>query len=149
MRIFGNELRKSFIEPAGNPVRVEPMENEVDNFVAERVVAKFVCRIALNEEAAGRVNTPGPLFQMPEHLKLLPFFGTLENVNVRFDVSGELLAFQFLGNHAVMELGFDGNRCGDVAVNEVVDEMLGLSVLPLLRMNGERFFTEWVRIPLA
>src|ERR1700719_4461382 len=109
VRVFGNKLSESFIKPAGDSVRVKTMENKVDNLVTERVVGKFVCRIALNEEAAGGVNTAGPLFEMSEHLKLLPFFGTLENINVRFDIGGELIAFQFFCDDAVMELGLDGN----------------------------------------
>ena len=34
-------------------------------------------------------------------------------------------------------------------MNEVIDEMFGLSVFPLLRVNGERFLAERIRITLA
>src|ERR1700730_5514945 len=107
------------------------MENKVDNLVTERVVGKFVCRIALNEEAAGRVNTSGPLFKMSELLKLLPIFRPFEDVNVRFDVGGELLTLQFLGDYAIMEFGFNRNRRRDVSVDEVINEMLRLGVFQL------------------
>src|SRR5579864_963382 len=112
------------------------MENEVDNFVTERVVAEFVGRVALNEETAGRMNSPRPLFQMSEGLKLLPFFGALENINMRLDVGSELFALQLLGHDPIMKFGLDRNRRRHITVDEMINEMLGLSVFPLIRMNG-------------
>ncbi len=149
VRVLRNKLGQSFVQPAGNSVGVKTVENQVDNFVTERVVAEFVGRVALNEEAAGRVNSTRPLFQMSEGLKLLPFFGTLENINVRLDVGGELFALQFLGHDPIMKFGLDRNRRRDIAVKEMINEMLGLSVFPLIRMNGQRLFGERIRIALT
>ena len=149
VRVFGNELRETFIEPARNSVGVKAMENEVDDFVTEKVIAELVGGISLNEQTARRMNSARPLFQVSVGLKFLPFFRTLENVDVRFDAGGELLALELFGNDAIMELSFDRNGSRDVTVNEMIDEMFALGVFPLLGMNRERFFAERVRIALA
>src|SRR5205823_8556740 len=106
------------------------------------IVAEFVGGISLNEETAPGMNSAGPLFQVAVGLKLLPIFGALENINVRFDIGGGLFTLQFLRDHAIMEFRFDRHGCSHVTVDEVVNEMLGFGVLPLLGMNRERFFTE-------
>src|SRR5207253_4708875 len=72
------------------------------------------------------MNLASPLFELTKHLKLLPILRLLENVNVRFGVGGGLIALQFPGHHAVVKLRFDRNGRGDVSVNEMIDEMLGL-----------------------
>ena len=95
------------------------------------------------------MNAACPLFQVTENLKLLPLFRPLENVNVRFDISRELVALQFLGDYSVMKLRFYRNRRRHVTVNEMINEMFGLGVFPLLRMNRERFFAERIRVALA
>jgi len=87
--------------------------------------------------------------QFAEGLKLLPFFRALKNVNVRFDVAGRLIPFQLFGDNAIMKLRFHGNRRGDVTVDEMINEMVGLGVLPLFGMNGECFLPERIRIALA
>ena len=48
-----------------------------------------------------------------------------------------------------MEFRFDRHGRSHVTVHEVVNEMLGFGVLPLLGMNRERFFTERAGIALA
>ena len=48
-----------------------------------------------------------------------------------------------------MKFRFHRNRCGDVAVDEMINEMFGLAVFPLLRVDGERFFAERIGIALA
>ena len=127
------------------------MDDQVHDLVPEQVAGKFVFWVALNEEASLRLNSAGPGFQFAEGLKLLPLFRTFENINVRFDVGrrGDLVALQLFGYSAVMKLRLDRNRRGNVAVNEMVNEMLGLTVLPLLRMDCEGLRPEGVRIALA
>src|SRR2546430_3131879 len=107
LRIFRNILGESFIEPARDAVGVKAVQDKVNNFVTEKIVAEFVSRIPLNKETAGGMNSPRPFFKVSEGLKLLPVFRLLKNVNVRFDVAGRLLALQFLREHAIMKLGFD------------------------------------------
>src|SRR5437660_516801 len=146
---FGNILGESFIQPAWDAVGVKPVDDEVHDLVPEQVAGKFVFWVALNEEASLRLNSAGPGFQFAEGLKLLPLFRTFENINVRFDVAWRLFALQLFGDDAVMKLRLYRNGRGDLAVNEMVNEMVGLAVLPLLRVNGERFLPEWVRIALT
>src|SRR5436853_7710008 len=86
VRVFGNELRETFIEPARDRVGVKPVQHEMDDFVAEQIVAEFVGGISLDEKTAPGMNSAGPLFQVAVGLKLLPIFGALENINVRFDI---------------------------------------------------------------
>src|ERR1700676_4109872 len=50
---LGNILRKSLIQPTRNAVWIKSMQNEMDDFVSEAVVGKFVGRIAYDEEAPG------------------------------------------------------------------------------------------------
>jgi len=95
------------------------------------------------------MNPASPLFELTKHLKLLPILRLLENVNVRFGVGGGLIALQFPGHHAVVKLRFDRNGRGDVSVNEMIDEMLGLAVFPLFRVNCQGFFPERIGIALA
>src|SRR4029450_6578725 len=74
----------------------------------------------------------------------------LENVDVRFSGgAGHRREVEFLGNNAVVKLGLHRNGCCDIAVDEVIDEMVGLGVFPVLWMNGERSGTEWIPISLA
>ena len=68
---------------------------------------------------------------------------------MRLDVGRELFALQFLRDNAIVKLRFDRDGRGDITVNEVINEMLGLGVLPLLRMDRECFFAERVWIALA
>ena len=103
----------------------------------------------MNEEASLRMNAARPLFQIAERLELLPILRSLENIDVRFGIAGRLLALQFFRDDAIMKLCLHRNRRRHVAVNEMIDEMLGLAVFPLLRMNGERFRPERVGIALA
>ena len=48
-----------------------------------------------------------------------------------------------------MKLRFHRDRRDDITVNEMVDEMLGLAVLPLFRVEGERLLAEGAWIALA
>ena len=59
-RAFGNELGEAFVQPARNSVGVKAMQDEMDDFVPEKIVAEFVGGISLDEEAAGRMNSAGP-----------------------------------------------------------------------------------------
>src|SRR2546430_2135992 len=149
VRVFGNELGESLVEPARDAVGVKAMQNEMHDLVSERIVAESVGRISLNEETARGMNSASPRLQFSERLKFSPLFRVLENVNVRFDIGGRLLASQFFRDDAIMKFGLNRNRCGDITVTEMVNEMLGLGVLPLLRMNRQRLFAERVRITLT
>src|SRR5438309_4206047 len=93
---FRNVLRDPFIQPAGNPIGVESMKNEMDDLVPKQITGKFLFRIAENEEAALGMNAAGPLLQFAQTLKLLPILRALENVNVRLDIGQRLVALQFL-----------------------------------------------------
>jgi hypothetical protein len=95
------------------------------------------------------MNPASPLFELTKHLKLLPILRLLENVNVRFGVGGGLIALQFPGHHAVVKLRFDRDGRGDLSVNEMIDEMLGLAVFPLFRVNCQGFFPERIGIALG
>src|SRR5579864_9016111 len=95
------------------------------------------------------MDSAAPRFQISKDLKLLPVFWSFEDVDVRLNIGGWLIALQLLGDHAIMKLRFDRNRCRDVAVNEMINEVLGLGVFPLFGMNCERFFAERIRIALA
>src|SRR5207253_9790414 len=128
---------------------LKAMKNEMNDLVAEKIIAEFIFRISLNEQTAGGVNSTCPRFQFAEGLKLLPFFRPLKNVNVRFDVAGRLFALQFFCDDTIMKLRFHRNGRGHVTVNEMVNKMFGLGVFPLLRMNRERFFAERIRIALT
>src|SRR5256885_17030735 len=85
LRIFGNILGESFIEPARDAVGVKAVQDKVNNLVTKKTVAEFVSRIPLNKETAGGMNSPGPFFEDSEGLKLLPVFRLLNKVNMRFD----------------------------------------------------------------
>jgi hypothetical protein len=145
---FRDVLRKAFIEPTGNAAGVQPMHDEMNNFVPEKIAGKFG-RIALDEETALRMDSARPRFQFAERLKLLPFFRPFENVDVRLRIAGGLFALELFGHDAIVKFRFHRYRGGDVTVNKMVNEMFGLGVLPLVGMNGERFFAQWVRIALA
>src|SRR5437660_12659882 len=84
---FRNVLGDPFIQPAGNPIGIESMKNEMDDLVPKDITGKFLFWITKNEEAALRMNSTGPLLQFAQTLKLLPVFGALENIDVRFDIS--------------------------------------------------------------
>ena len=99
-------LRESLIQPTRNAVRVKAVQDEVNNLVTEKIVAEFVGRIALDEETSGRMNSTAPRLQFSEHLKLLPFFRALKNIDVRFRVCRRLVALQFFCDDAVMEFRF-------------------------------------------
>ena len=127
------------------------MQNQVRDLVAESVVAEFLSRIAHDKKASLRMNPARPRLELSGTLELLPILRFLENVDVRFDVCrrGDLLALQFFRYDAVMKLGFHRNRGHDEAIDEMINEMFGLSVLPLFRMNGQRLGAELIRIALA
>jgi hypothetical protein len=146
---FGNILCESFIQPTRNPVCIKSVEDEMSDFVPESVAAEFVRRIAQDKEASLRMNPARPLFQMAGRLKLLPISRVLEHVNVRLRIPSRLLALELHRDHAIVKLRFHRDRRDDVTVNEMVDEMLGLAVLPLFRVNGERLLAKWVGIALA
>ena len=48
-----------------------------------------------------------------------------------------------------MEFGFHGNRGDDVAMEKVVDEMVGLAMFPFRRVNGQRLGAERIPIRVA
>ena len=107
-------------------------------FVPKSVAAEFVRSIAQDKKASLRMNAARPLFQMADRLKLLPIGRTLEHINVRLRVARRLLALKLLRYHTIVKLRFHRNRRDDVTVNEMVNEMLGLAVFPLFRMESER-----------
>ena len=121
----------------------------MNDLVAEDVARKLPLRIAQNEQTTLGMNSAGPLLQFAQTLELLPVLGALENIDVRFDVGEGLIALQFFRHHAIMKLGFDRDWRRDIAMHEVVNEMLGLAVLPLCWINAERFFAERIGITLA
>src|SRR5207248_10158665 len=101
------------------------------------------------KEASLRMNAVRPLLQAAERLKLLPIGRALEHINVRLRIARRLLALKLFRDHAIMKLRFHRDRRDDITVNEMVDEMLGLAVFPLFRVEGERLFAERVGIALA
>src|ERR1044071_94449 len=125
------------------------MKNQMDDLVPQHISGEFLFRIAENKQASLRMDSAGPFLEFAESLKLLPIFGTFKNIYVRFDVGQRLIALQFLCHDAIMKLGFDRDRRRDIAMDEVVNEMLGLAVFPLRRVNAERFFAERIGIALA
>ena len=149
VRGLGNILRESFIQPRGNAIGIKSVHDQMNDFVPESVIGKFLRRIALNEKTPFGMNASRPPLQIPEYLKLLPFLRSLENVNMRLDVPWRRLALQLFCHHPVVKFGFHGDGSDDVTVDEMVDEMFGLSVFPLVRMNGERFFAERIGVALA
>src|SRR6266567_3115296 len=58
---FRNVLRDPFIQPAGNPIGIESMKNEMNDLVPKDVPGKFLLGIAKNEQAALRMDPIGPL----------------------------------------------------------------------------------------
>ena len=125
------------------------MQNQMCDLVAERVARKLVGRVTNNEEAALGLNPASPRLEFSGALELLPISRLLKNIDVRLCITCGLFALKLLRHHAVMELRFHGNRGHDKAVDEVIDEMLRLAVLPLFRVNGQRLLTKWVRVSLA
>src|SRR4029077_19322927 len=89
---FRNELRDPFIQPARNPIGVKSMKHEMDDLGPKQITGKFLLWITESEQAALGMNAPGPFLQFAQPLKLLPILRTLENVNVRFDISQRLVA---------------------------------------------------------
>ena len=77
------------------------------------------------------MNSTRPFFQIAERLELLPILRVLKNVDMRFGIARGRVALQFLYHHAIMKLCFHRNWRSHVAVNEVINEMLGLAVFPL------------------
>ena len=125
------------------------MENQMGNFVPQKIAAELVGGIAQNKEAPLRMNPARPLLQTAGRLKLLPICRTLENINMGFRIARWLLALQLFRHHAIMKLCLDRDRRDDVAVHEMIDEMLGLAVLPLFRMESERLLAQRVGVTLA
>ena len=119
------------------------------NFVPQGISRKFVGWIALNKEASCRMNSTRPGLEFAEALKLVPFVRVFENIDVGFGVAGRRFAFQLFGHNAVMELRFYRNRCDYIAMNEMIDEMVGFAVFPFSGMDSECFFAERVRVALA
>jgi hypothetical protein len=119
------------------------------DFVSQNIPGKFVGRIAQNEEASGRLNSACPWFQFAKDLKLLPFLGPLENINMGLRIAGGLIALELFGHDTVVKFRFHRDRRGHVTVDEVVNKMVGFAVLPLFRMNRESFFAERIRVLLA
>src|SRR6267378_2862771 len=105
--------------------------------MSERVVREFVSWVALDEETSHRMNSAGPRFEFAERLKLQPVLRAFENVNVRLDIAGWLLALQFFRDDAIIEFRFDRDVRCNITVHEMIDKMLGLAVFPLFGMNGE------------
>src|SRR6478609_4888475 len=119
------------------------------DLVAERVAGKFVGRVANNEEAALGLNPAGPWLEFSGALELLPVGRLLKNINVRLRITCRLFALKLLRHYPVMELRHHRDRRHDKAVDEVIDKMLGLAVLPLFRVNGQGLLPERVRVPLT
>src|SRR5690348_3298737 len=82
-------------------------------------------------------------------LELAPLFRFFENVNMRFHIARWWILLQLFDNHTVVELGFDRDRRCHVTVDVMIDEMLGLGVLPLVRLNRERNFAKRIGVALA
>ena len=95
------------------------------------------------------MNPARPWLETAEVLKLPPLLGIFKDVDVRFGVGRGLVALQFLGDNPIMKLGFDRDRSRDVTVNEMINEMLGLSVFPLAGLDAKRDLAERVGIALA
>src|SRR5205823_7807485 len=150
VRILGNILRESFIQPGWNTAGVKTVQHQVDDFVSQNVVREFVFRVALNEQAALRMNPAGPGFQASAALKLPPLFRIFEDVDVRFNIGrrGDI-PLELFGHDAIVKLRFHGNGGGDVTVDEMVNEMLGLAVFPLRRIDGESNLAKWIGITLT
>ena len=62
---------------------------------------------------------------------------------------GRLLALKLLRHHSIVKFRFDRDWREDVAAHEMINEMLGLAVFPLLRVEGERLLAERIGIALA
>src|SRR5437588_6571027 len=150
-RAFRDVLRESFVQPARDSIRVIAMKNQMGDLVPENVAAEFVSRIAHDKQASLRMDPACPRLQSAELLKLLPIGRLLKNIDVGLRIAGGRLAFalKLLRHGAIMKLRFHRKRRDDKAVDEVINEMLGLAVLPLLRMDRERFLAERVGIALA
>src|SRR5437588_1380270 len=146
---FRNVLRDPFIQPAGNPIGIESMKDEVHDLVPKDIPGKFLFGIAENEQAALGMNATGPFLQFAQTLKLLPILRALENVNVRFNIGQRLVALQFLRHHAIVKLRFHGDWRRHITMSEMINVMLGLAVFPLRWINAKSSFPERVRIPLA
>src|SRR5207237_7363198 len=89
---FRNVLGDPFIQPAGNPIGIESMKDEMNDLVPKDITGKFLLGITENEQAALGMDATGPLFQFAQPLKLLPILRALENINVRFDIVFVLIA---------------------------------------------------------
>lgn len=121
----------------------------MNDLVPKDVAAEFVGWVSLDEETSGGMDPARPGLELTKNLKLLPVFRLFEDVDVRFDAAGRVFPFQFLRNDTVVKFGFDRNWGRDATVNKMVNEMIGLTVFPLLGMNRERFFAERVWVALA
>ena len=95
------------------------------------------------------MDSASPFLEYAQSLKLLPIFGTFENIYVRFDVGQRLIALQFFCHYTIVKLGFDRNRCRDIAMHEMINEMIGLAMFPLRWINAEGFFAERIGVALA
>ena len=87
--------------------------------------------------------------EFAQTLKLLPILRTFENINVRFDIGQWLVALQLFRHDTIVKLRFDRDRRRHISMSEMINEMLGLAMFPLRRINAEGFFPERIRIALA
>ena len=142
MRRFRNVFRETLIESKRNLASVKSIEHQVRDLVAETVIGEFIGRIADDEKAAIGLNSSGPWLELAFRLKFFPIGRLFENVDVRF-VGCQCVTFlELLRHHAKIKFCLYRDRRCHITVHEVVNEVLGLSVFPLIGMNGEGFFAE-------
>ena len=68
---------------------------------------------------------------------------------MRFRIAGGLVALECLRDDPVVEFRLHRDWGDSERVGEVINEMLGLGVFPLLGMDGERLLAKRVGIALA
>ena len=132
-----DKLGETFVEPAGDGGTVTAIEDEVGDLVAQGVAAKFIGRIAQEEEAALRLNATGPLLEVADLLEFHPVFRTIEEIYMTFAAAGGLDFVEFLDHYPVIELGLDCGAGSDKTPDVVIDEMLALGVFPIFRVQGK------------
>ena len=86
------------------------------------------------------MNSSGPRLELTDRLELMPVLWLFKDVNVTFRAGINLVALEFFYDDAVVKFRFDRDRGCGICVSEMVDEMIGLAVFPLFRMNRQRFF---------
>ena len=94
------------------------------------------------------MDAAGPFLQFAQTLELLPVLRPFENVDVRFDIGQRLSrsnSFATTDNETLLRPRWRRH----IAMNEMVNVMLGLAVFPLRRVNTERSFAERIGIALA